>query len=128
MREIHVRSPAKFLSAFTGALLISFSSAPAAESAYRVDPGASLRNGSLEVEPSVAGPAGKRVRYEIEVRREGASQSSSSSQAGSVRLDDGGRAQLASSSVSVQPHQRYEVVVKLYEGDQLVAQESVRQP
>jgi hypothetical protein len=123
-----MRNPAKFLSAFAGALLISFSSVPSAESAYRVDPGASLRNGSLKVEPSVVGPAGKRVRYQIEVRREGGSQSSNSSQAGSARLDDDGRAQLASSSVSVQPHQRYEVVVKLYEGDRLVAEESVRQP
>lgn len=107
-----------------------FFSAPAAatDSAYRVDPGTSVGNGSLRVEPSVTGPAGKSLRYEMEVRREGRSGTSNSNQAGNVRLDERGHAQLASSSVSVRPNESYEVVVRLFDQDRLVAQESVRHP
>lgn len=107
-----------------------FVSAPAAatDSAYRLDPGTSVRNGSLRVEPSVTGPAGKNVRYEVSVRREGGSGSSNNNQAGNVRLDDRGHGELASSSVSVRPNESYEVVVKLFADDRLVAQESVRHP
>jgi hypothetical protein len=68
------------------------------------------------------------LRYEVSVRRSGGSGSSNSNQAGDVRLDDGGRAKLASNSVSVRPNESYEVVVRLFDQDRLVAQESVRHP
>jgi len=97
------------------------------DSAYRLDPGAELGNGNLKVEPRVTGPAGKTVRYEITVRREGKSGSSNSSQSGRARLDSG-ETKLASTSVSVQPGEHYEVIVKLYEGERLVAQQSVAHP
>ena len=99
-----------------------------ADPAYQLDVGTELRDRNLKVEPSVSGPAGKRVRYEISVRRDGGAGSSSSSQAGDARLDDSGHAQLASTSVSVQPGEEYDVTVKLFEGNRLVAQESVRRP
>ena len=95
-----------------------------AEPAYHLDIGAEVHERNLKVEPSVSGPAGKIVRYEISVVR-GAS---SSSQAGDARLDDNGYAKLASTSASVQPGEDYRVTVKLFEGTRLVAQQSVRRP
>jgi hypothetical protein len=99
-----------------------------ADGAYKVDMGASVRDGNLRVAPRVTGPAGKALRYEMEVTRHSAAGSSNSSQAGRVRLDESGTARLASSSVSVGPQDEYRVAVKLYEGDRLVAEQSVRHP
>lgn len=56
---------------------------------YRLDIGASVRDGSLKVEQAVAGPAGKTLRYEITVRRDGQGGSSNSSQAGGGRSPGG---------------------------------------
>jgi hypothetical protein len=92
---------------------------------YRLDAGVQARDGSLKVEPTVSGPAGKTVRYEIQVRREGAGNNSDSSQSGRARLDDSGRAKLASTSVSLRPNERYEVEVTLFEGQRLVAREHI---
>jgi hypothetical protein len=99
-----------------------------ADPAYRLDVGTELRDRNLKVEPSVTGPAGKRVRYEISVRRAAGAGSSNSSQAGGARLDENGYARLASTSVSVQPGEEYDVTVRLFEGDRLVAEDSVRGP
>lgn len=99
-----------------------------ADPAYQLDLGTQLRDRSLKVEPSVTGPAGKRVRYEISVVRDAGAGASSSRQAGGARLDEKGYARLASTSVSVQPGEEYAVTVKLFEGDRLVAEESLRRP
>jgi hypothetical protein len=98
-----------------------------ADASWRLDPGAELRDGNLRVEPKVQGRPGASVRYEIEVRRSG-SGSSNSSQSGRARLGEDGEATLASTSVSVQPGDRYDVEVRVYDGDRLVAQQTVRQP
>lgn len=95
---------------------------------YRVDPGASVRNGTLTVEPTVQGPPGADVRYEIRTVREGQGGSANSSQSGSARLDGDGTAKLASTSVSVGPRDRYAVEVKLLQGSRVVAEETVRYP
>jgi hypothetical protein len=95
---------------------------------YRLDPGASVSGGTLKVEPTVQGPAGASLRYEIQTVREGSGGRSNSSQSGSVRLGQDGAAKLASTSVSVTPQDRYRVQVKLLERGRVVAEEEVRYP
>ena len=95
---------------------------------YRLDPGVEVRGSSLKVEPVASGPAGKSVRYEIEVRRHGQGASSNSSQSGTARLDESGNAKLASTSVSLNPQQRYDVEVTLFEGQRVVARERASHP
>lgn len=85
-------------------------------------------SGTLRVEPVVAGPGGKTLRYEINIRREGKSGPSATSQAGTVRLDGAGKGQFAYSSLSFSPGDRYTISVKLYEGDRLVASQQVVEP
>ena len=110
---------------FLAALLVSYS-AIAAD--YRLDPGAQVRDGTLQVTPTVQGPAGAALRYEIRTTKEGANGKSNSSQSGSVRLGDDGAAKLATTSVSVTPRDRYRVNVKLLEGGRVVAEEEVLYP
>jgi hypothetical protein len=97
------------------------------DASWRLNPGAELRNGNLRVEPKVSGRPGASVRYEIEVRKSG-SGSSNSTQSGRARLGENGEATLASTSVSVQPGDRYDVEVRVYDGDRLVARRTVEQP
>ena len=113
-------------------LLLLAANAVAQESAdgprIALDIGTTLRDGSLKVEPRVSGPAGKALRFEIDVRREGAGGSSNNSQSGRVRLDSSGTAQLASNSVSVSSRDAYRVTVKVFDAERLVAEQSVRHP
>jgi hypothetical protein len=95
---------------------------------FRVDPGASVRDGTLNVTPTVHGPAGATLRYEIRTVREGASGNSSSSQSGSVRLGADGTGKLATTNVSVTPKDRYRIQVRLLQGGRVVAEEEVRYP
>jgi hypothetical protein len=110
---------------FLAALLVSYS-AIAAD--YRLDPGAQVRDGTLQVAPTAHGPAGAALRYEIRTTKEGASGNSDSSQSGSLRLGDDGSAKLATTNVSVTPRDRYRVNVKLLEGGRVVAEEEVLYP
>jgi len=99
-----------------------------ADAGYQLDLGARVEGGSLRVEPTVSGPPDKALRYEMRVRREAGAGSSNSSQSGTVRLDDGGHAQLASNAVSVGPNDRCEVTVRLLDGNRVVAEQSARYP
>ena len=110
---------------FLAALLVSYS-ALAAD--VRLDPGASVEGGTLIVEPTVLGPAGRTLQYEMRTTREGARGSSSSSQSGDVRIGTDGSARLASTRISVSPADRYRIEVKLLEGGRAVAEEVVRYP
>jgi hypothetical protein len=95
---------------------------------YRLDLGASVRGGSLKVEPHVTGPAGKALRYEVAVTRESRGGRSNSQQTGTVRLDERGAAALASNTVSVNPGDNYRIEVRVFDGDRLVAHESAHHP
>lgn len=110
------------------ALLAIVPAAALADSAYQLDLGAEVHGNNLTVEPTVVGPAQKALSYEMKVRREGAGRSSNSSQSGTVKLDGQGRGQLASSSVSVSPSDHYEITVRLYDANRLVAEQSARYP
>ena len=112
-------------SLFLAALLVSYG-ALAAD--YRLDPGASVRDGTLQVSPTVQGPAGAALRYEVKTVREGAAGRSNSSQSGSVRIGQDGSAKLATTSVSVTPQDRYRISVRVLERDKVVAEEEVRYP
>ena len=112
-------------------LLIVFAFAPLmtyADSGYRLDLGAEVHGNNLTVEPTVVGPADKALAYEMKVRREGQGRSSNSSQSGTVKLDADGRAKLASNSVNVSPSDHYEITVRLFDRDRLVAEQSARYP
>jgi Thin aggregative fimbriae synthesis protein len=109
-------------------LAASFFFASAFAADFRIDPGATVRNGTLSVEPRVEGPAGASVRYEIRTTREGQGGISNSSQSGDARLGSDGMARLASTSVSVSPRDRYAIQVKLFDGGRVVAEETVRYP
>lgn len=102
--------------------------AVAADSPYELDLGATLRGGSLKVEPQVSGPAGKELQYKMEVRREGQGKSSNSSQGGTVKLNEDGHARLASNSVNVSSNDRYEVTVRLMDEGRVVAEKSQQYP
>jgi len=99
-----------------------------ADNPYQLDIGAEVHGNNLTVEPSVLGPADKSLRYEMKVRRESAGGSSNSSQSGTVRLDRQGRGQLASTSVSVSPSDHYEVIVRLFDANKMVAEQTARVP
>ena len=112
-------------------LFIVFAFAPLmayADSTYRVDMGTEVRGNNLSVEPKVVGPAEKSLRYEMKVQREGQGRSSNSSQSGTVRLDAQGHGKLASNSVSVSPSDHYEITVRLFDGGELVAEQTGRYP
>jgi hypothetical protein len=109
-------------------LLVVASVAFAADDRYALDLGASVQGGSLKVEPSITGPAGKTVDYEMRVRREGGGNSSNTSQGGTVRLDESGHARLASNSVSVSPRDHYVITIRVMEGGQVVAEQSREYP
>jgi hypothetical protein len=109
-------------------LALCFATPLFADSGYKLDLGTSVEHGSLKVEPTLTGPAGKALRYEMEVKREGQGGNSNSSQSGTVQLDRDGRAQLASNSVSVTPADRYRVTVRVFDGGQVVAEQSTRYP
>ena len=98
------------------------------DSQYQLDLGTEVHAGNLKVEPTVTGPAGKTLRYEMRVRREGSAGSSNSSQSGTVRLDNDGRGQLASNSISVTPADHYEITVRVYDEGHVVAEQSTRYP
>ncbi|TAK81936.1 MAG: hypothetical protein EPO20_22940 [Betaproteobacteria bacterium] len=107
-----------------------FATALEADSQYRVDIGISQdHDGSVKVKPRIAGPAGKTVRYEVDVRSESrGAASANSSQSGSVRLDDSGNAQLSSNAVTLSPREKYEMTVRLFDGNRLLAEQSARVP
>jgi len=73
-------------------------------------------------------PRGKALRYEMQVRREGAAGASNSSQSGSVWLDREGHGHLASSAVSAGPNDRYAVTVRLLDSGRVVAEQSASYP
>ena len=109
-------------------MLALASAAYAADDRYMLDLGASVEGSSLKVEPTITGPAGKTLNYQMRVRREGGGNSSNSSQGGTVRLDNSGHAQLASNSVSVSPSDRYVVTVRVMENGKVVAEKTQQYP
>ena len=112
----------------TLAMVLFCASALAADPAYRADLGISMSSGTLRVEPVVTGPGGKTLRYEMNIRREGKGGTSATSQAGPGRLDGAGKGQFAYNSLSINPGDRYEITLKVYEGDRLVASEQAVEP
>lgn len=112
------------------ALAVALAAALAAQAGagFSLDPGAAVEDRTLKVAPRVSGPPGARLRYEIEVRREGAGNTSDNRQSGTVVLDEAGTARLATSAVSVQPGQSFSVNVKIFEGERLAAERSMKGP
>lgn len=112
----------------TALVLLGLVSPAFGDAAYQLDLGARVEAGSLKVEPTVSGPPAKALRYEMRVRREGSAGASNTSQSGTVRLDDGGHAQLSSNTVSVGPNDRYVVTVRLLDDGRVVAEQTASYP
>src|SRR5437763_14369473 len=91
-------------------------SALAQDPAYRLDLGMSMSGGTLRVEPTVAGPGGKALRYEMTIRREGKGGTAATSQAGTLRLDGSGKGQFADNSLSINRGHGYTITVKNIDG------------
>lgn len=100
----------------------------AAEPGYDLSLGAEVRAGTLNVEPTIIAPAGKRLRYDVITTRTGRSAQHSSRQSGNVTVGPDGKAVLSHYSVSVGSQDRYEVKVEVYEGSRLVAAQTLRHP
>jgi hypothetical protein len=109
-------------------LAVVVSAALASGTGYDIDLGTSLQSGMLKVQPSITGPAGGVVTYDMKVRREGRGKSSDSSQSGNVKLGQDGHARLASNSVNVAPGDRYVVTVRVRDGTEVVAEKSAHYP
>jgi hypothetical protein len=118
----------RFYRRAAGIALLFCGTALAQDPAYRLELGITMVSGTLRVEPVAAGPGGKTLRYELNIRREGKGGSSATSQAGTVRLDGTGKGQFAYNSLSYSPGDRYAIMVKLYDGDRLVASQQTVEP
>jgi hypothetical protein len=98
-----------------------------AERAYRVDIASTRESdGSVSLGPRIMGPAGQTVRYEVHLRSENLGARAAVTRSGSVRLDDTGNALLAPTSLRGTRGERYEMEVRLFEGDRVVAAQAAR--
>lgn len=95
---------------------------------YDVSLGSSIRDGSLRIAPVVSAPPGKKLRYEVLTQRSGPSGNHNSRQSANVTVGADGKASLSQVAVSVQPSDRYEVKVEVYDGNELVAAETLKHP
>lgn len=98
------------------------------EPGYRLSMGAEVRGNMLALAPTITAPAGKTLRYDFVTRKSGRSGTSNTRQGGKVRVDGAGRASLSKVSVSVAEGERCEVSVKVYDGERLVAAQSLNHP
>lgn len=106
-------------------LFVSFS---ALASNYDVSLGAEVRNGTLKVAPVITAPAGKKLRYDVVTKRSGPSGNHSSKQSANVTVGPDGKATLSQVAVSVREQDRYEVKVEVYDGEKLVAADTLKHP
>jgi len=95
---------------------------------YDLSLGAEVRGGTLKVAPIVTAPAGAKLRYDVTTTRTGRSGNSNSRQSGNVTVGNDGKASLSQVAVSVSEQDRYEVQVEVYDGQRLVAAETLRHP
>lgn len=102
--------------------------AMADDSRFRLRIDTSLDNGQLTVMPALSGPAGTAVRYEMVSTKQGTAGKSSTRQSGRVAVDSSGTAMLSTLRLGVAAGDRYEIVVKVYEGRKLVAEQVLHHP
>ena len=95
---------------------------------YDLSLGADVSGGTLKVAPTLTGPAGAKLRYDMTTTRTGRSGNNNSRQSGTVTLGDDGKASLSQVSVNVTPQDRYTVHIEVYDGQQVVAAKTLRHP
>jgi len=96
--------------------------------AYRLRLNAIHDGGMLAVVPQLAAPAGSRLRYEMASTKEGASGKSITKQSGHVAVGEVGLATISSLSLRVAAQDRYTITMKLFDGEKLVAQQTLQYP
>ena len=111
---------------FLLALLAMTTSAMADD--FRLTINAYSQGSLLRVNPQIVGPAGRALSYELVASKTGRSGRTSSRQSGKVAVGASGAASLSTLSLSVEPEDRYDVTVKVFEGGKLVASESLHYP
>lgn len=109
-------------------LLLIFTAAIAAEPGYDLSLGAEVQGGMLKVAPVIAAPPGAKLRYDVTTTRTGRSGNTTSRQSANVTVGSNGKALLSQVSVSVTPQDRYEVHVEVFDGQRLVASDTLRHP
>ena len=107
-------------------MILSSGAALAHAPGYDLALGAEVRGGTLNVAPIVTAPAGAKLRYDMTTTRTGRSGNSNSRQSGNLTVGDDGKASLSQVAVSVSGQDRYEVRVEVYDGERLVASETLK--
>ena len=98
------------------------------EGAYGVRIAAAPEGGMLTVTPFARGPADRVLRYEVRAEQHSRAGKSTSVQAGTVRLAPRGETALSRLSFALSPGLRYEIIVRLFEGDAPVGESRLAYP
>jgi hypothetical protein len=117
---------ARFL--FPWLFLVASANLMADEPGYRISIESSVKDNKLTVAPRVAAPVGARLRYEMVSTKVGAAGKSNTSQSGRVVVDASGTAALSALKLGVGPQDRYSISVKVFEGQKLVAEQTLQHP
>ena len=98
------------------------------EPGYRLSLESSVLDKQLTVAPRISAPPGTQLRYEIVSTKVGTAGKSSTSQSGRVAVGPGGSASLSTLKLGVASGDRYSVLVKVFEGQKLVAEQTLQYP
>jgi curli production protein len=110
------------------ALLMGASNAMPGQPAYSLRIETAENGNMLTVVPYVESSAGATLRYRLVSDKHGRAGISTTSQEGTVRLDCCRPRPLSTLSLSVGSSDRYVISVTLFEGANIVAQETLRYP
>jgi hypothetical protein len=98
------------------------------KSGYRLMLDARIEDHKLTMAPQIHAPAGAVLRYEVIVAKTGTSGTTSTRQGGEVRVNEHNTATLSKLSLSIGPQDRWTVLVKVYDGQDIVAERSFSHP
>lgn len=95
---------------------------------YRLTLDARVKDHQLTMAPRIHAPAGIALSYEVIVSRTGASGITSTRQSGPIRVNDHNTATLSKLSLSIRPQDRCTILVKVFDGSNVVAERSYSYP
>jgi curli production protein len=98
------------------------------ENGYRLWLDTSSSGRMLTIIPHIAAPAGAALRYEIVSTKQGKSGRSSTKQSGGVAVDGAGSGTFAKLSLGVDPEDRYTIAVRVFDGANVVAEQTLNYP
>jgi hypothetical protein len=110
------------------AFLLAISPLARGDGAFRIRIAAVPDSGMLVITPLASGPADRVLRYEVRAEQQSPGGKSTSVQAGTVRLAPRGETALSRLAFALSPGIRYEIVVRLFEGDAPVGESRLAYP